>query len=296
MNAINDYKSMIDEVSRALYVFSFSTETNSLTVKDALKSWTDEIISNFANRVMSYAPALRIKNEILDGTPDNSTILRRIELIDYELSMKPLWQPQYQWQWNTELFSLPYAERNDKGEIIKDDNGQNVLTGPGKPIFDILVSINNEKWAWMIMQQLERLATALNFTVKSVEDMLNSLYVFAGGNDNNNSLQKLPDVLNTSLARSTFAKATEKGWMKKTENGYYWCGIKEVRGRIAQLAYMCGKIYGYRKSVSGNIGIEFPNDELCKLFNETKIYNQLVQVYAAQKPQKWRATIDELFE
>lgn len=190
MNAINDYKSMIDEVSRALYVFAFSTETNSLTVKDALKSWTDEIIGNYANRVMNYDPALRIKNEILDGTPDNPTILRRIELIDYELSMKPLWQPQYQWQWNTELFSLPYAERNDKGEIIKDDNGKSILTGPGKPIFDILVSINNEKWAWMVMQQLERLATALNFTVKSVEDMLNSLYEFAGGLENESDEQK----------------------------------------------------------------------------------------------------------
>ena len=190
MNAINDYKSMIDEVSRVLYVFAFSTETNSQTVKEALKSWTDEIISNYANRVMGYDPALRIKNEILAGTPNDSTILRRIELIDYELSMKPLWQPQYQWQWNTEIFSLPHAERNDNGEIIKDDNGQTVLTGTGKPIFDILVSINNEKWACMILTQLERLAEALNYTVKSVEDTLNSLYEFAGGLENESGEQQ----------------------------------------------------------------------------------------------------------
>lgn len=181
MNAINDYKSMIDEVSRALYVFAFSTESNSLTVKDALKSWTDEIIGNYANRVMNYDPALRIKNEILEGTPDNATILRRIEIADYELSMKPVWQPQYQWQWNTDIFSLPSAKRNDKDEIIKDENGNYILTGPGKPIYDVLVSLNNERWALMIMQQLERLATALNYTIKSVEDILNSLYEFAGG-------------------------------------------------------------------------------------------------------------------
>lgn len=116
-----------------------------------------------------------------------------------------------------------------------------------------------------------------------------------GESERNEPLQKLHDVLNISLACSTFDKAIERGWMKKTENGYCWSGIG-VRGRIAQLAYMCGRIYGYKHSVSGNVGKEFPDKELCELFNETKIYNQLVQVYAAQKPQKWRATIDELFE
>lgn len=295
MSAICDYKSMVDEVSRVLYVFAFATEDSPHVVKDALKSWSAEIICDYTNRVMNYNPSLRIRNEILEGTPDNATILRRLEIADYELSMKPTWQPHYQWQWNTDIFKFPCAERNDKGCIINDDDGNRILTGAGKPIYDVLVSLNGERWALLIMPQLESLAEALNYAIRSVEDTLNSLYVFAGGNANNNPKQTLPDALNTSLARSIFARATEKGWMKVTDNGYYWSGIKDVRGRIAQLAYMCGKIYGYQNSVSGNVGKEFPDEALCKLFNETKIYNQLVQVYAAQKPQKWRGAIDELF-
>ena len=108
---------------------------------------------------------------------------------------------------------------------------------------------------------------------------------------------KLVGVLDTLLARTIFPKCIEKGWMHETESEYHWDGIENCRGRIAQLAYLCGRIYGFKYDGSGgNKGTSFPGKELDKLFGEKSLEKQLVQVYAADKPQKWRTLIDELFK
>lgn len=110
--------------------------------------------------------------------------------------------------------------------------------------------------------------------------------------------RKLSEVLDTELAQEIFAKCIEKGWMLETENGYHWEGIPETRGKVAQLAYMCGKIYGFNYSdkQGRNVGAAFPDSELSKLFNEENLEKQLVQVYQAKYKQKWRVVIDKLFE
>lgn len=114
--------------------------------------------------------------------------------------------------------------------------------------------------------------------------------------DKKKRISQLPDVLNTEIARSIFSKCIEKGWIEETETGYSWKGLKTCSGRIAQLSYLCGKIYGFKyDKVSKNLGSEFPDEALCKLFNEKYLEKQLVQVYSAAKPQKWRAVLDELF-
>ena len=109
--------------------------------------------------------------------------------------------------------------------------------------------------------------------------------------------EMLSGVLDTKLAREIFAECIKKGWMHETESGYQWEGIPDCRGKIAQLAYLCGKIYGFKyNKIGGNSGKEYPEEELDKLFKEKYLEKQLLQVYAADKPQKWRALIDELFE
>lgn len=110
--------------------------------------------------------------------------------------------------------------------------------------------------------------------------------------------EKLRGVLDTELAQDIFAECIAKGWMHETESGYHWEGIPETRGKVAQLSYLCGKIYGFKYSdrEGKNIGKEFPDAELCKLFNIESIGKQLVQVYQAANKQKWRTVIDELFK
>lgn len=109
------------------------------------------------------------------------------------------------------------------------------------------------------------------------------------------NMLELPKAINTTRAQQLFQKAIERGYMKY-ENGHFrWIGIGKSAHK-SQLAYFLGCVYGYRHSVSGNTGIEFPTDELNALFGETKLYNLLVQVHSAQKKQKWRALIDDMFE
>lgn len=108
-------------------------------------------------------------------------------------------------------------------------------------------------------------------------------------------MQQLPKAINTTRAQQLFQKAFDRGYMKY-ENGHFrWIGVGRT-GHKSQLAYFLGRVYGYRHSVSGNTGTEFPTDELNALFGETKLYDLLVQVHTAQKIQKWRALIDDIFE
>lgn len=107
---------------------------------------------------------------------------------------------------------------------------------------------------------------------------------------------ELPDVLDTKLARTTFKKCIDKGWMIKTDKGFLWKGIKDCKGEISQLAYLCGRIYGYKYGIDGNHGKEIPTKELSKLFNEPNIYKHLMQAYTAKKTQIWRTIIDNLFD
>lgn len=105
----------------------------------------------------------------------------------------------------------------------------------------------------------------------------------------------LPKTINTKRAQKYFQKAIEMGYMKYEDGKFEWKGVGD-RGKVSQLAYFCGRIYNYKNSFDGNIGENFPEEELNKLFGVSRLYSSLVQVYNAQKPQQWRTLIDDLFE
>ncbi|MCR5153070.1 MAG: hypothetical protein K6A98_07980 [Prevotella sp.] len=110
----------------------------------------------------------------------------------------------------------------------------------------------------------------------------------------------LPGILDTPRARRVFGKAIEKGYMKKYfEGSFEWIGVTN-RGRNVQFAYLCGKIYGYNYSEKhhGNIGIQFPEQELKELINFDNLQQLLFNFYdrPAIKRQKWLDSIDALFE
>lgn len=105
----------------------------------------------------------------------------------------------------------------------------------------------------------------------------------------------LPKVLNTSRAQKYFQKAIDNGLMKIENNKLLWTGIGK-KAHSSQLAYFCGRVYDYEYSVNGNCGAEFPEAELIELFGVKRLYSLLTQVHNAQRKQKWRPCIDELFE
>lgn len=111
----------------------------------------------------------------------------------------------------------------------------------------------------------------------------------------------LPGILDTPKARRVFGKAIDKGYMKKYfEGSFKWIGVTETRNQV-QLAYLCGKIYGYcysKKPPYGNIGNQFPESELKDLFDIDHLQQSLNNFYSrkANKRQKWLDSIDALFE
>ena len=107
---------------------------------------------------------------------------------------------------------------------------------------------------------------------------------------------KLPKDIDTEKAREAFSKAIKKGYMERMTDGRYrWIGTND-KGNRSELAYFCGKIYGYVHTISGNAGEDFPEESLNNLFGVTRLYSSLTQVYNAQKRQRWRSMIDAIFE
>lgn len=105
----------------------------------------------------------------------------------------------------------------------------------------------------------------------------------------------LPKELDTPRARRYFAEAVRLGYMELTEDGRYrWLGTGRKPCR-AELAYFLGKVYNYKYTITGNAGENFPEESLNRLFGATRLYSSLTQVYNAQKPQRWRSMIDEMF-
>ena len=155
-------------------------------------------------------------------------------------------------------------------------------------------------------KQLEKIAlklTYLRVSRQEIYDVFSVLLVLEQLDEccNNENLLEgdelvLPKDLDTRKARKCFARAIKKQYMEKADNGKYrWIGTNN-KGNRSELAYFCGKVYGYKHTISGNVGESFPEDSLNKLFGVTRLYSSLTQVYSAQKIQKWRRLIDEICE
>lgn len=105
----------------------------------------------------------------------------------------------------------------------------------------------------------------------------------------------LPKDLNTPRARKYFARAIELQYMEPAEDGRYrWTGTGK-KPCTAELAYFLGKVYNYKYTITGNAGENFPEESLNELFGVKRLYSSLTQVYNAQKPQRWRSQIDDMF-
>lgn len=149
----------------------------------------------------------------------------------------------------------------------------------------------------LYLAQVERLSGLVQENIRGMKASLTATF---GGIDTKPEPQQLPDSLNTLTAQVIFGKAIFEGWMRKTSWGFEWLGIdgKKGVGSKGQLAYLCGRVYGYKygNTFSGNVGDRVPYEALQALFNVSRLDRALRQVYEAKKEQPWRGKIDGLFE
>lgn len=108
----------------------------------------------------------------------------------------------------------------------------------------------------------------------------------------------LPDELNSRYVLNCFRKAVLKGYIKPlNDNKLEWLGENGNKS-IAQLAYFCGLIFGYKMDirVNGNAGGRVPYTALEDLFGVKRLDRSLRQVHEATKPQHWRMLYDNLLK
>ena len=99
----------------------------------------------------------------------------------------------------------------------------------------------------------------------------------------------LPSELDTERARIYFAKAIEAQYIEATASGLQWIFGSE-RGRKASLGYFILKVF------CPNNTEQIPEKAVNQLFGVDRIGSAISQILNAKKPQKWRKTIDDLFE
>lgn len=97
----------------------------------------------------------------------------------------------------------------------------------------------------------------------------------------------LSDEVNTPRAQKYFAKAIEAGYMKKTEQGFEWL-FGGSRGKV-RLGYFLLKVYCPTNTEA------LPETELNILFGKTRIGSAITQCLNANKAQRWREPINNLF-
>ena len=120
-------------------------------------------------------------------------------------------------------------------------------------------------------------------------------YIPIKDEENKNGEISLEEKLNTDTAKVAFKRAIDKGWIKKTGTHLMWLGSDDKKNK-AQLAYFCGRIYGYRydENKFANVGKKIPYKALENLFNVSRLDVALKQVYDSKKKQKWRKEIDDI--
>ena len=164
----------------------------------------------------------------------------------------------------------------------------------GSKVYDLGLSRQELYDLYGVLLLIEKLEKVMSYDVSPQSNAIDQQQTEGKGKQ-----LPIPKAINTIRAQKYFQKAIEKGYIK-VENGLFkWVGVKQRRNgtpNMSELAYFLGKVYEYKYSNNGNIGKSFPDKELEKLFNITKLYNRLNQVYQAINVQSWRQPIDDMFQ
>jgi len=156
--------------------------------------------------------------------------------------------------------------------IFFDDNGIKVFADKNEKYFK--ASFNNKDWTYN--------GSTTDCICESTDSALSVVDIV------------LPQTMDTKKARTTFLNAIEKNYMKKNGNRFEWIGTKPGKKNIVQLAYLCGKIYGYKYAINGNEGNRIPTKAIEEFFGVSRLNDSLSQSYTAENRQPWRPLMDEL--
>lgn len=313
MQAIDDYKDMVFDVSRVLSIFETCarcytdylnqpTRQKENAYKSMVEQWEVKDVDLIKNKIIGYDPSCRIEKELTGDEPDKDKLKLRLEWTYMRLGM-PDEDDSYFPKWNKENFAIPN----------KDGHGGN------KAMYDALTAAKGEQYAFDVMCRLETIAEWANMKIGDVEALLDGLCQWAGYthqkpqdesqySKNSSSLavipqgqetsqeqpQDTPTIRGTDKEKSVFGGALRKQYMSLQDGCYKWTLSKSL------LAYMCGRLYcGDRirednsdyseKYVKGNT--QMPAQEVEALFGIDVASNR----YSIKAPPRNHYKIDDLF-
>lgn len=170
MKAINEYKALIEDISRTISCYA----NYKLWPPEIVQDWSESALLQLYNRLLHYNPA-DIKESIIgDGKFDE--FAGRLKTARFELDMKPTFAPTYYPAFDNDLFS---NERNPE-------------------MYNALISINGKDWAFRVMDRLRLIAMIANTKIEDVCNTLDEIDVFI----NNKTAKATPGATaNTDLSR-----------------------------------------------------------------------------------------------
>lgn len=102
--------------------------------------------------------------------------------------------------------------------------------------------------------------------------------------------RQAPQEPSTERAKKAFKLALEAGYLEETDTGYRWLYLNGRRGSDTSLGYFLLKVYDPDNTS------EIPMTALQGLFGVKRLDRATSRAINVQKPQRWRAAIDELLK
>lgn len=192
MDAIQEYKKAVEQVSQMGEVFGNVIDTNLDLMKSMIDVWTLDLIKNYYIKWFEYYPEESIKEKLIGDFPDNTTLKRRLDNIRMEL-------PDTYFV----MFYEPYYSYKNK------------------LLVEALERVAGRDWAFKMVQQLGNVVMWANAKIRRTWQMLQEVCEFAGYEQNEEAPepQQIATKLTTPEAKAYFRKAIKLGLM---DSNYNW--------------------------------------------------------------------------
>ena len=157
LEAINEYKKFVDEISLMLTAFA-SVNGNERNGYLTELGWTEKEVLGYQIGVMRYDPVERIKSALISDMPDKDTLQNRLRHVWYELC-------------GTCHFSDSNYFPVFDGSLFSHAN---------KTLLESLKKIESERYAYEVLARLEQIVYWANIRISNVYKYLVELSEFSG--------------------------------------------------------------------------------------------------------------------
>jgi hypothetical protein len=159
-------------------------------------------------------------------------------------------------------------------------------TESNKELYSLLQDTHGKGIAVMMMDKLREIAHINNIIVGDVCSIIDELQP----QEQPQLQRQTPQEPSTERAKKAFKLALEAGYIEETDTGYRWLYLNGRRGSDTSLGYFLLKVYDPDNTS------EIPMTALQGLFGVKRLDRATSRATNVQKPQRWRAAIDELLK